>query len=515
MPLSHGAPSMRRFRHHAALTMSIRRSLLALAAAATLALPATAQLAGTSLLWTQTHAGAGSTPFLSEIVGFEAASRSLWVSGPSGVDVLDLASGSRLGFIDTSAFGDLNSVALHGNLAAMAFANASDRRLPGLVVLFDTTTRAPLAGATPITVGALPDMLTFTPDGSRLLVANEGTPNAVPDTAYGLPDPVGSVSIIDVASRTVVAQPVFGGLVPEASNMGLNVRQPGMDWEPEYIAVSPDGRSAFVTLQENNAIAVIDLATNSATRLIGLGTKDFSLPGNEIDARDNNSIGFVNLPLRGLYMPDAIAAYSVGGRTYTVMANEGDFREDNADRTTVGGSGVESRLRVVRDGGFAAGTRSFSIRDENGHLVYDSGSILDREAAAAGLYDDGRSRDKGVEPEGVALLTLGERTYAFIGLERTLAGATAVFDITDPAAASFVRLLVTDGSGGFDRLLRPEGLAAFTLDGIGYLAVANEGADGLNPGTALWQLTPVPEPGTWAMWLAGLGLVAGLARRRG
>jgi hypothetical protein len=196
------------------------------------------------------------------------------------------------------------------------------------------------------------------------------------------------------------------------------------------------------------------------------------------------------------------------------MANEGDFREDNADRTTVGGSGVQSRLRVVSDGRLAAGTRSFSIRDENGDLVFDSGAILDKEAAKAGLYDDGRSRDKGVEPEGVALLAIGGRTYAFIGLERTLSGSVAVFDITDPATASFVRLLATDGSGGFSRLLRPEGLTGFEVDGISYLAVANEGADGLNPGTALWQLTPVPEPGTWAMLLAGLALVAGAARRR-
>jgi len=125
-----------------------------------------------------------------------------------------------------------------------------------------------------------------------------------------------------------------------------------------------------------------------------------------------------------------------------------------------------------------------------------------------------RSRDKGVEPEGVALLAIGGRTYAFIGLERTLSGAVAAFDITDPAAASFVRLLVTDGSGGFARLLRPEGLTAFELDGATYLAVANEGADGLNPGTALWQLTPVPEPGTWALLLAGLGVVGAVARRR-
>lgn len=502
--------------HTPVITMpSFRRSLLALATFAAFTLPATAApLDNVSLLWTQTHAGAGSTPFLSEIVSFESASRTLWVSGPSGVDVLDALSGARQGFIDTSSYGGLNSIAIHGTTAALAFDNSTDRRLPGLVVLYDTTTRAPLAGTSPITVGSLPDMLTFTPDGSKLLVANEGTPNAVSDTPYGVIDPVGSVSIIDVASRKVVAMPVFGGVAPTASNMGLNVRQPGMDWEPEYIAVSADGRRAFVTLQENNALGIIDLATNSTVAVVGLGTKDFNLPGNQIDPRDNASIGFVNVPVRGLYMPDAIATYTVAGRTYTVMANEGDFREDNADRTTVGGSGVESRLRVVTDGRFAAGARSFSIRDEAGDLVYDSGAILDQAAAAAGLYDDGRSRDKGVEPEGVALLAIDGRTYAFIGLERTLSGATAVFDITDPAAASFVRLLVTDGSGGFARLLRPEGLAAFTIDGVPYLAVANEGADGVSAGTAVWQLTPVPEPGTWAMLAAGLAVVAGVARRR-
>jgi hypothetical protein len=147
--------------------MPLRRSIVALATAL-LALPAAATLGTASLQWTQTHAGAGSTPFLSEIVSFEAASRTLWVSGPGGIDVLDVASGARLGFIDTRAFGDLNSVAIHGGLAALAFANASDRRLPGLVVLYDTATRSQLAGTSPITVGALPDMLAFTPDGRRL-----------------------------------------------------------------------------------------------------------------------------------------------------------------------------------------------------------------------------------------------------------------------------------------------------------------------------------------------------------
>jgi YVTN family beta-propeller protein len=485
------------------------RRAVALASLAAVALPASAAFDDASLVWTTQHGGS----FLSEIVSFEAASRTLWVSGPNGVDVLDALTGNRVQFLDTSAYGGLNSVALYGNLAAMAFENTTDRRLPGLVVLFDVTTRTPVAGVNTITVGSLPDMLTFTPDGSRLLVANEGTPAAQSGDDYSLPDPVGSVSIIDVASRSVIAMPVFGGVTPTASNMGLDVRQPGMDWEPEYIAISPDGSRAFVSLQENNALGIIDLATNSTVAVVGLGSKDHSLPGNEIDPRDDGTISFINVPVRGLYMPDSIATYAVGGQTYIVLANEGDFREDDADRVAFGGSGIESRLRVTADGRFSTGARSFSIRDANGNLVYDSGSILDRAAADAGIYADGRSRDKGVEPEGVALLGVGDRTFAFIGLERTTTGSVAVFDITDPASASFVRLLLTDGSGGTDFLQRPEGLAAFELDGTYYLAVASEGADGVNAGTALFALAPVPEGGTLGLMAAGLALMAWRARR--
>lgn len=117
---------------------------------------------------------------------------------------------------------------------------------------------------------------------------------------------------------------------------------------------------------------------------------------------------------------------------------------------------------------FAAGTRSFSIRDKNGKIVYDSGDILDKKAAELLIYDDGRSRDKGVEPEGVSLLNMFGRTYAFVGLERTLKSAVAVFDITVPTKASFVDMIVTDGD------VSPEGLSTFQHYGNYYLAIANE-----------------------------------------
>jgi len=256
-----------------------------------------------------------------------------------------------------------------------------------------------------------------------------------------------------------------------------------MDFEPEYIAINQEDTQAFVTVQEANAIAVLDLTVNAFTQVIGLGAKDFNQAGNEIDPKDNDGeVSFRSVAARGLYMPDGVAAYRWRGNTYAVLANEGDFREDNVDRVAAGaavasgGYGAASpldRLRVSNVDSsvgnlFAAGARSFSIRDEDGNLVYDSGSLLDREAHARGIYDDGRSRDKGVEPEGVALLEIDGRTYAFIGLERTTASAVAIFDVTNPRRVSFVDMIVTPGD------LAPEGLAAYKDRGNFYLAIANE-----------------------------------------
>jgi hypothetical protein len=423
-------------------------------------------------LWTHNHSTAGQ---LSEIPAFDHRTNTVWVAGVVGVDVLDGETGALVEHIDVTPYGLVNSVSIHNGLAAFAIeAGPPDRRLPGVVVLYDTRTRQRVGD--PITVGALPDMLTFTHDGSKLLVANEGTPNAAADTVYTAPDPAGSVSIIDVETRTVIATAGFGNVPQFGENLRTNV---GMDFEPEYISVEHDGSRAFVTLQEANAIAVLDLSLNAFTEIIGLGAKDFRLPGNEFDPKDNDgTVVFINADARGLYMPDGVASYKWRGQTYLVLANEGDFREDNADRSAAGGAPYFApapldRLRISNVDSspgnlFAAGARSISIRLADGTVVYDSGSILDSEAHERGIYDNGRSRDKGVEPEGVALLDIRGRTYAFVGLERTLTAAIAVFDVSDPHHATFVDMIVTPGD------LSPEGLAAFKYRGDYYLAIANE-----------------------------------------
>ncbi len=309
-------------------------------------------------------------------------------------------------------------------------------------------------------------------------------------------------------TRTVTATPTFAGVTQTGSNIRTNT---GMDFEPEYIAVNSAGTKAYVTLQEANAIGILDLNTNSFEKVVGLGAKDFSLPGNQIDTRDNATINFTSPNVKGLYMPDAIGAYEVNGATFLVTANEGDFREDDGDRanaSTVGATGDLANLRITNTDSstgslFARGARSFSILDADGNRVFDSGDFLDKKAAELGIYDDVRSRVGGVEPEGVKLFTLAGRTIAAIGLERTLKSAVALYDVTDPTNATFLDMLITDGD------IAPEGLDAFEFGGKTYLTITNE----VSNTTTLYSITPVPEPESYAMLLAGLGFI-GLMKRR-
>jgi len=465
--------------------------------------------------WTYSHALTGAAGQTAEISAFDSVTNSLWVAGVAGVDVLNATNGSLIQHIDTTSFGSINSVAIHNGVAAFAM-ESTTRTDAGTIRFFDTTTRALSTGINSVTVGALPDMITFTKDGSKLLVANEASP-----TVYGNPavDPAGSVSIIDMSTRTVAATAGFAGVAQTGSNIRTNT---GMDFEPEYITVNAAGTKAYVSLQEANAMGVLDLTTNTFSSVIGLGVKDFSAAGNFIDPNDRDYVSGSSGPtktvlrtsaVKGLYQPDGMAAYEANGQTLIVMANEGDTREDDGDKaraSTIAGTPTDiKRLNISTTDSTTGnlvtfGTRSFSIRDEAGNIVFDSGSQLDAKAIELGIYDDARSDDKGVEPEGVELMLIGDRTYAFIGLERTTKSAIAIYDVTDPANASFIDMIVTDGD------IAPEGLEGFTMNGKHYLAIANE----VSNTTSVYSLAPVPEPETYAMLLAGLGLLGFTVRRR-
>jgi hypothetical protein len=490
------------------------KTLATAVALATAALSGTAVRAadvGMNRIWQFDHKLAGAIAGQkAEIVAYDAQTDTLWVAGTVGVDVLDRASGQRVAQIDVRHFGAVNSVAIHEGLAALAIENTTDRALPGLVVFVDTHTRA--QAGQPVPVGSLPDMLTFTPDGQRVLVANEGTPlaralvedangNFVPAPGSPCPvDPPGGVSMIDVVTRAVITWPLSPS-IPGYNTLrlfpavGTLPTQPAAFCpygpEPEYIAVDKTGKKAYVSLQEANGIAVLDLQTQRFERIYNLGLKDFSLPGNQIDPNDrDNRIELRSVPVFGLYQPDTIATYEHRGRSYLVMANEGDARDngegesEDERRGGAGSSSIEltsdadlarialSNIDSARGGPLVKfGGHSFSIRTPDGRIVYDSGSLLDREAIRLGLYDDARSDNKGVEPEGLALLHIEGRVLAFIGLERTLKAAIAVFDITDPSQVQYVDMIVGDGD------LSPEGLVAFKAGSRYYVAVAHEVSD--------------------------------------
>jgi hypothetical protein len=461
-----------------------------------------------------------------EIVAHDSKTQRLFVvNAQSGnVDVLDIRTPSAPQFLFSVILGGIvNSVAVHKGLIVAAV-EADPKTNPGKAVFFNADGDV-LAS---VKVGALPDMVTFTPDGKRVLVANEGEPS----DDYRV-DPEGSVSIIDLPRnirklaqadvRTADFQKFNDDatLDPSVRVFGPNASV-AQDFEPEYITVAKNSKTAWVALQENNAIAVLDIKSGEFTAVHGLGFKDHSLAGNELDVSDRDGgINILNWPVLGMYLPDAIASYEHRGRTYIVTANEGDARDydgfseeervKNIDLNTevfpnadvlqadenLGRLTVTTALGVdpttgLHDEIYAFGARSFSIWTADLEQVYDSGADFERITADAypEFFNsnheenefDNRSDNKGPEPEGVTVAKLWGRTYAFIGLERI--GGVMVYDVTNPRAPSFVQYLNNRDFGAEPGTpeagdLGAEGLTVIEaskspIRGVPLLVVANE-----------------------------------------
>lgn len=324
-------------------------------------------------------------------------------------------------------------------------------------------------------------MVTYTHDGNYILSANEGEPA----DDYSV-DPKGTVSIISVKDNYAVTTIDFSAFASKQADLmakGFRVFGPAANFltniEPEYITVSADSKTAWITLQENNAIAKLDIRSKKLTDIFPLGFKDYNVSANAIDPGDkDNTITLRNVPVKGMYQPDGIAVYDNGGVPLLFTANEGDVREWTAyaenkrlkdivlDPTafptgaTLRTDANLGRLNITstlgdtdNDGDYDAlysfGARSFSVwNGNNGKLVFDSENQLERQAIAAGLYDDNRSDDKGVEPESVILGYVGRKAVAFVGMER--ADAVAIYDVTNPQKPVFLKLLQTGDA--------PEGL---------------------------------------------------------
>jgi len=369
---------------------------------------------------------------------------------------------SRMNALDLSG-GDVTAVAVNGDMVAASIkGDAADA--PGIVKIFDASGNEQASFET----GPLPDNLAFSPDGRYLLTANEGEPS----DDYSI-DPEGSFTLIDLGSGFSNAKVTQISLDGFSAPIGGRTIKPGAsfsaDAEPEYVAFDSSGKTAYVTLQENNSLAVIDVVNAKVTSIVGLGVKNVSRTSHDMSNKDNG-INMKRWPVLMMYQPDAIATYEVNGATYLVTANEGDakdydgFSEEtrvakltldktmfpNADTlqkpenlgrlkttTTMGDTDGDGDHDVI----YAYGGRSFSIWNSDGTLIFDSGNAFENIIASRSPqvfnanggkseFDD-RSDDKGPEPEALALGEIDGRTYAFIGMERN--NAIFAYDITLPS----------------------------------------------------------------------------------
>jgi 2',3'-cyclic-nucleotide 2'-phosphodiesterase/3'-nucleotidase/5'-nucleotidase len=485
-----------------------------------------------------------------EISAYDPATQRLFVvnAQASTIDILNLADPThvtRSGTIDVSPLGSPNSVDVSRNVVAVAVQN-HDVQQPGKVAFYKTNGK--FLGA--VTTGALPDMVTFTPDGRYVLTANEGEPR--PDYTV---DPEGSVGIVRVpvglgnvkdlsdSDSRVAGFGAFNGDRAALLAAGVRVYGPGatvaQDFEPEYVAVSADSRTAYVTLQENNAYAVVDIETATVTAIVPFGYKDHRLPGNGFDASDrDNAVRIQNWPVFGMYQPDSIKSYTAGGQTYLIIANEGDTRAYTAfneearvstlaldptafpDAATLKANTNLGRLTVTNtkgdtdgDGDFDQlylfGGRSFSVFTTDGHLVFDSGGQFEQITAAAfptkfnagntnNTFDD-RSDNKGPEPEGLTTGVVDGKTYAFIGLERI--GGVMAYDITNPLAPTFAGYVNTRDFAADVQTpeagdLGPEGVlfiaAEDSPNGRPLVVTSNE----ISGTVAIFQVGAAPVPAT-------------------
>lgn len=497
-----------------------------------------------------------------EIPTYDPVTQRLFVvnGGSNSIDVINISDPTKPSLfktIDITPYGGgVNGIAFKNGLLAAAVQGFVTQDA-GQAVFFNAN--GDLLNS--VTVGALPDMLTFTPDGKRVLVANEGEPN----TTY-TNDPEGSVSIINLADFNVINAGFtqFNSQIDQLRTAGVRIFGPNatvaQDLEPEYITVSEDSTKAWVSLQENNAIAVLDLIKNQISDILPLGFKDHSLPGNGIDASDrDDTINIANWPILGMYQPDGIASYQVNGKTYIVIANEGDTRDYDgfSEEVRVGNNAYQldplvfpnaedlkknenlGRLIVTNtlgdedgDGFFEKiyvfGGRSFSILEWDEAIgtlkqVYDSGDDFEQITAQL-LPDffnsnhevnefDNRSDNKGPEPEDVEIAKINGRYYAFIGLERI--GGVMVYDITEPLNPTFVNYVnnrdftanptVSGNTNPAVGDLGAEGLlfisAPDSPNGKPLLVTANE-VSGTTTIFSIDDVKSVPEPGTIFGFLA-------------
>ncbi|MGL4598016.1 MAG: choice-of-anchor I family protein, partial [Bacteroidia bacterium] len=479
-----------------------------------------------------------------EIVVHDPSTQRLYIANSIGakLDILNFANPAApvlISSIPVSTYGNINSVAVLDSVVAMAIENATNPQDSGKIVFLNYNG----VFIKEVKVGAMPDMIAFNHAGTKVYTACEGEPNAAytndPDGSVVMVDISGGVANVTQANVTFITFTSFNGQENTLRAQGIRIYGPAAtaskDFEPEYITISDNDQKAWVTLQENNAIAEINLLTNTVVQIRPLGYKDYSSGNNALDASDQTAgISISNFPVKGMYMPDALSQFTIGNQVYLITANEGDARAYTGlneearvsalplDATVFPyGAYMKSNLFLGRlnatnklgdtdnDGDFdeiyTYGSRSFSIWNATtGVLVFDSGDQLEQMTSThptfAAMFNasnstsaatKNRSDDKGPEPEGTAVGKINGENYAFVALERI--GGVVIYNISNPASPVFVgyynnRAVATNGPdrGSEGIIFIPDSLSP---NGHAQIILANETSSTLT----IFQITTCAE----------------------
>ncbi|MEM7802111.1 MAG: choice-of-anchor I family protein, partial [Chloroflexota bacterium] len=389
-----------------------------------------------------------------EIVAFDPGSDQFYVTSGDGLQIIDGSDPTAMSLvttIDPTSLGfdnsEFTSVAVAEGVVAAALPALTETN-PGFVLFFDVTGTLQSS----VTVGSLPDMLTFTPDGSQALVAIEGQPDVEDPQNI---DPEGGIAIIDISGG--VATPTltsldFTGFTTATVELAVRLfegKTVAEDVEPEYITVSPDGETAVATLQEANSIAVIDLTVPEISSIVPLGLKDHSLEGNGLDAsNEDGAINIQNWPVLGMYMPDAIASYEVDGTLYLVTANEGDARDAYGDDERI--------ANLVLDPNVFTDVMELKLESNLGRLNASNIDGINGSVTGFSVSIDGAQAGTDSEAEGSGQFVLSgtqdvlSYTMRVEGLDfgTVATGVTTTESISDDVVSMHLHIGASDTSGG-------------------------------------------------------------------
>lgn len=351
-------------------------------------------------------------------------------SGGKTVQFLKLPKGKTKKRIDVGAIGEPTSAVFIDD--RYVFIVCKDDPDNGTLVVGDAK-KGRIVSQTSIGIG--PDAIAVDRGRRLAVIALEDEESEVEDPTACPAENTrpGAVAIVDYSAGTGTGQMQVTTVPIDLSELP-GAGCPG-DPQPEYVAIDPAAGIAFVTLQENNAIAVIDLTGRTVVSVWDGGTTEHLA-----DAMDDG-VASITESLVGRREPDGVAL-SPDGR-YLLTADEGD-------------------TGITPDGAFGGG-RTMSVWDAvTGELLTDTGDAIERALVDAGFFDDGRSDRRGPEPEGIVVFVIDGMTIAAVGIER---GRSVIFfDVSNPLEPVIVDVV---GVG-----TEPEGLA--WVPSTRQLLVANE-----------------------------------------